>query len=131
MILPLILTISLIKSLLLPFLFLFSRNDFLPDDLFLELNLEILNIVDTLDQFLETALPAPEVLLDLLPVLLHPTHQLLLLPRCLLRLLLPVQLSVQGLSVAEVLIVDVFSQLGCCFHRRYGDLPAVDVLDSG
>lgn len=130
MILPLIFKISLIKSLLLPFLFLFSGNDFLLDDLFLELYLKILNIVDMVHQFLEAVLPAPEVLLYLLPVLLHPAHQLLLLPRCLLRLLLRVQLSVQSLSVAEVLIVDVFSQLGRCFHRRNGDLSAVDVLDS-
>ena len=127
MILRLIYAIKLDKSLY--FFFLFGRNNFLLDDLFLDLYLKILNIINMLHQFLETVLPAPEILLDLLLVFLHPPHQFFLLSRRLLRLLLRMQLSIQPLSITEVLVIDVFSQLGCCLHGRDRDLSAVDVFD--
>jgi hypothetical protein len=84
-----------------------------------------------LHELVETVLLPPEVLLDLLLVLLHPLHQVLLPLGLLLPLLLRLQLPVARLCVSEVLLVDGLTQLGRCLLGRNGDFSPVDLLDSG
>ena len=121
------------QSLVLSFVFLldfWSLFNFFFNNLFLELNLKVLNAVDTLNQLLESVLLSFEKLLNLLLVILHPLDKLSLSFRFFLKSFLFDQFLIQSLLVSKILLIYASPDLGCRASRGYWYLSLVNLPDS-
>lgn len=110
--------------------FLPGRRRFFADDLFFQLDFEVLNIIHMLDQFFEGVLFSLEVLFNLFLVFLHPANQVFFFFASFLTLLFLQQLWIISLRVSKVFFIDVLAKLCGSFGGSDGNFSSVNILDS-